>query len=238
MSHKLVIYISAHSQFDQTVIEHFIQQGDKLLLLSPSPEISDSYKLIPQCKFDDFECSESPAEDFYQTLFNLGLIHVQSNILVLHGVGVSEANIFDCPTALQPILLNLEQSFKAFCLLNDLLREHGGNVIFPMYSDALSYQGDDVATITNHAKKAFMMSYSKEMNAFNVNVNCMVMPHLAIDEKDRKQIKRSLRGSVFGMKPTIYTQEDFIVYMDTFCAQNQMMTGQCINFRHQTGFEL
>jgi len=238
MSHKLVIYVSGHNPFDQAVIEHFLQHGDQVLLLSPSDVFAENYKQIPQLNVNDFHNNENRAGDFYQALANLKLINAECKVVVLQGVGVSEANIFDSPNAIYPLLQSLEQSFAAFCLLNDVLREHGGNVVFPLYSDALSYQGDDVATISNHAKKAFMMSYSKEMNPFNVNVNCMVLPHLAVDENERKQIKRSLRGSVFGMKPTVYTQEQFIAYIDDFCTQNQMMTGQCINFRHGTGLEL
>ena len=238
MSEQLVIHIGGHSSFDQLVIEHYVQQGINILLLSPSPQLSSKYSDIAQIQVEQFDSTECAENSFFNYLTNSGLLEADTAVSVIHGIGESEVNVLDDLATLQPITASFELVFRAYRLLYEVLREKGGNVVFPLMSDALSYQGDDISSINNHAKNAFMMSYSKEMNAFNVSVNCIVLPHLAANDDHRKKVKRSLRGSVFGMKPTVYTQQEFISYIDEFCQNNYMMTGQCINFRHGTGLEL
>jgi len=239
ISEPLIIFIFAGSAFDQKIIDYFYQQDTRLILLSPAKNISDANPELLTAQLEQFSHAENPEMDFIRWIEKQNLTALLSGFSIIHGTDeVDEANLFARPELSNSIIDQLTFTFRAFRLLNSVMREYGCNVIFPLHSDALSYSGENIATISNHAKNAFMMTLSKETCGYNIFVNSLVIPHLAIDDMERKKIRRSLRGSVFGVRPTVHTQEQLFCHIQNMLTSNKIMTGQCITLRPATGISI
>jgi hypothetical protein len=239
ISESLIIFIFAGSVFDQKIIEYFYQQNTRILLLSPAKNISDANPELLTVQLEQFSHAEDPEMDFIHWIEKQNLKDLLSGFSIIHGTDeVNEANLFALPEFSNSIIDQLTFTFRAFRLLNSVMREYGCNIIFPLYSDVLSYVGENIATISNHAKNAFMMTLSKETCGYNIFVNSLVIPHLAKNDIERKKVRRTLRGSVFGVRPTVHTHEQLFCHIHNMLTTNKIMTGQCITLRPATGIGL
>ncbi|KXO12879.1 hypothetical protein AKG98_4075 [Moritella sp. JT01] len=235
----LLFIIQAKSEFDRALVQYF-HKNKSMVLINPSNEIKelnpdvstiDENELIKWC--------ENGSEALINYMKCKGVEFNNEQIIVIHGSEkTSEKNIFSEPKIISYLLNDFYNTFKLYRSISNFLKEYGANILFPIYSDSLSYLDKDVGSITNHAKNAFMMTLAKEMSVSGVYVNSITIPFWANNDLERKKIRRQLRNSAFGIRPNVYLIEQLIIYIENFTLGNRVMTGQCISLLPGTEMKL
>ncbi|MDK1286959.1 hypothetical protein [Pseudoalteromonas umbrosa] len=230
---QTLLLVQAESEFDQAVVDHYLSANVNVILIAPSAQFQSQNVSLPSLSLAEIKAQDEP--DIQLLLTEKGMLDSGKPLVVIQGVQcANEQALFTDGSCLAKITTYLDNTFLIYQSLATFVKEVGANIVFPLYSDSLSYLGQEVNSVANHALNAFMKTLARELTSDTVFINSAVIPYLAKDEAERKKMRRALKRSVFGMRPTVFLQQEFIEFIAHFSHYNNMMTGQCMTMRPST----
>ncbi|ESP92183.1 MULTISPECIES: hypothetical protein [Pseudoalteromonas] len=228
-----LLLVQAQSEFDQAVVDHYLSANVNVILIAPSEQFESQNSALPSLSLAEIQGQVEP--DIQLLLTEKGMLEDGQSLVVIQGVQcANEQALFTDERCLVQITTYLDSTFVIYQNLAGCVKEAGANIVFPLYSDSLSYLGQEVNSVVNHALNAFMKTLARELTSDKVFINSAVIPYLAKDEAERKKMRRALKRSVFGMRPTVFLRQEFIEFIAHFSHYNKMMTGQCMTMRPST----
>ncbi|WP_434748725.1 SDR family oxidoreductase [Paenibacillus amylolyticus] len=130
-----------------------------------------------------------------------------------------------------------EFALQSYSLLNELFmysraagsvmaRKQRGQIIVPMLSDTLHYDGFPSSSVYNQGALAFVKSFAKELSPFRVSVNALTFGYFRMERKAGAGRSNRKAFDIYALKPPVPEMEELAQGLGLLLDYGHGMSGQ------------
>lgn len=204
MRKTVLLVTNSYNKFNSALFNYLVSEQYKVIWLN-----NQLTKNSLEVSTHEFEINKGTFE-YDTTIQKIKKSEIQVDNLVYGIDSIDEDDwLENYPNGFTSLLPNIfNQIYKDIqIVINQMISNKSGNIIFPMISDVLYYAGFPSSPTLNQAKLSLTKCLSKELSAFKISVNCVTFGYFDddFDRDKKKKIKNNLK--VFSLKPRLETFE-------------------------------